>query len=259
MKEIIFTIACILLIASMLLSATPSENTPQNFYIRRNGNERPACDEMHERIEKLGAYYIDKKANNSDKQKKIYLTFDVGYENGNVAKILDIMKEKGVVGAFFILKYPILKNPDLILRMVDEGHLVCNHTKNHKDLTTLTKDEITRDLKDLEVAYHNLTGKEISKYFRFPEGRFSESCIKHINSLGYKSVFWSFGYADWDNNNQVNPARATELIINNTHSGEVILLHPTSSTNAEILGNLIDRWRGMGYTFGTLDELCSES
>ena len=125
-------------------------------------------------------------------------------------------------------------------------------------MTKLTNDEITKDLSELEEAYFNLTGREISKYFRFPEGRFSQTAIKHINSLGYKSVFWSFAYADWDNNNQQNPALAFDLIINNTHSGEVILLHPTSSTNAEILGGLIDKWRKMGYTFGTLDELCKE-
>ncbi|MBQ8289792.1 MAG: polysaccharide deacetylase family protein [Clostridia bacterium] len=258
MKRIKFAIPCVLLIIAMLISAAPSEGNAENFYIKRNGSSRPVGDEMHKRIESLGAYYIDKSSGDTDESKRIYLTFDVGYENGNVAKILDVMKEKGVVGAFFILKYPILKNPDLILRMVNEGHLVCNHTKNHKDMTKLTNDEITKDLSELEEAYFNLTGREISKYFRFPEGRFSQTAIKHINSLGYKSVFWSFAYADWDNNNQQNPALAFDLIINNTHSGEVILLHPTSSTNAEILGGLIDKWREMGYTFGTLDELCKE-
>ncbi len=256
MKKFVLTLICIVLILTMLLSAAPSSSEGVSFYIKRNGNKRPVGDEMHRRLESLGAYYIDKNAMDDDEAGVIYLTFDVGYENGNVEKTLDILKEKNVPGAFFILKYPILKNPELIKRMADEGHLVCNHTKNHKDLSTLTNDEITEDLKNLEDAYFDLTGEKLAKYFRFPEGKYSESALEHINSLGYTSVFWSFGYADWDNNNQSSPERAFKLIIDNTHNGEVILLHPTSSTNVEILPRLIDKWREMGYTFGTLDELC---
>ena len=139
--------------------------------------------------------------------------------------------------------------------MANEGHTVCNHTKNHKDLTKCSFDEIRKNLSDLEKIYEQKTGKIMSKYFRFPEGRFNEATLKYINELGYKTVFWSFGYEDWDNNRQPSCEKAIQKIIANTHNGEVILLHPTSTTNAEILPRLIDLWIDMGYSFGTLDQL----
>jgi peptidoglycan-N-acetylmuramic acid deacetylase len=140
--------------------------------------------------------------------------------------------------------------------MVNEGHLVCNHTKRHDDLTKLSEDEITKSITELENLYRNCTGRELSKYFRFPEGRYNETALKCVQNLGYKTIFWSFAYADWDNNHQADEEKSIKKILDNTHNGAVILLHPTSKTNANILKTLITKWREMGYTFGTLDELC---
>ena len=143
--------------------------------------------------------------------------------------------------------------------MAVEGHLVCNHTKNHKDLTSASEEEIAKDLFALEEIYKENTGYEMAKYFRFPEGKYSVEALKCVQKLGYKTIFWSFGYDDWDNCRQPSKERAIKKILDNTHNGAVILLHPTSATNAKILPTLIKAWRDMGYEFGTLDELTSKS
>jgi peptidoglycan-N-acetylmuramic acid deacetylase len=192
-------------------------------------------------------------------EKIAYLTFDAGYENGNVEKILDTLKEKGVVGAFFILKNLIDRNPDLVKRMCTEGHFVCNHTASHRDVSKFkSKDELSVELNVLNEKYKNLTGEDLKKYFRPPEGRFSKESLKFAEELGYKTVFWSFAYADWDNAKQPTPEYAKKKIYDNIHNGCVLLLHPTSSVNAEILGEVIDHMRNEGYTFGTLDDLSLE-
>ncbi len=228
-----------------------------NWFVRRSGNKQPEITGEQKIIEKYNGYYIDKNYKDNSSEKKIYITFDAGYENGNISKILDILKEKEVSAAFFILNYIILKNPDIVSRMAGEGHLVCNHTKNHKDLSKLTKDEIQENIYSLEHTYEEKMGMKMEKYFRFPEGRYSEEALSVINEMGYKTIFWSFGYDDWDNDRQPDPEKSIEKIISNTHNGEIILLHPTSDTNVKILGTLIDKWREMGYSFGTLDELAS--
>ena len=139
--------------------------------------------------------------------------------------------------------------------MKNEGHLVCNHTKNHKDLTKCSDEEILKNVTDLEKIYEERTGNTLDKYFRFPEGRYSESAIKAVNDVGYKTIFWSFAYDDWDNMRQPNAKKAYKKILSNTHDGAIILLHPTSDTNVEIFPSLIKEWKCMGYRFGTLEEL----
>ena len=243
------------MIFTNILCTVSSAEGGLNWYVKRAGNSRPSVPEEHKIVDQYNTYYIDKKLSDESKEKKIYLTFDAGYENGNVEKILDILKEKNVPAAFFILEYIILKNPDLICRMNSEGHLVCNHTKNHRDMSKLTKEEIIQDLKELEKVYEEKSGKQMAKYFRFPEGRYSEEALKTVCEMGYKTIFWSFGYADWDDRKQPDVQKSFDKVIKNTHNGAVILLHPTSKTNVEILPKLIDEWRKMGYSFGTLDEL----
>ena len=228
------------------------DTTPYNWYFKKNdSHEQPPLDSCLEFIKKQDGYYLDEGC----KEKVIYLTFDAGYENGNVEKILDTLKAEKVPAAFFLLDNIILKNTDLVLRMVDEGHLVCNHTKNHKNLSSADEEEIRRNLTALEKIYEEKTGREMSKYFRFPEGSYSIEALKSIERLGYKTVFWSFAYEDWDNNRQLSRDKAIRKIIDGTHNGAVMLFHPTSSTNADIMPELISRWRDMGYRFGTLDQL----
>lgn len=248
MKKILS--ACILAIMFLTLALKVNAQGELNWYIKRKGRDIPIFPKEAVEAESYDAYYIDKSG-----EKKIYLTFDAGYENGNVEKILDVLKEKSVPAAFFLLDNIILKNSDLVLRMEDEGHLVCNHTKNHKNLSFASEEEIARNLKALEMIYEERCGRKMSKYFRFPEGRYTLQALKTVQSLGYKTIFWSFAYDDWDNGRQPDCDKAIKKVLDNTHDGAVMLFHPTSSTNAEIFPILIDSWRDMGYTFGTLDEL----
>ncbi len=214
----------------------------------KNG-ERPTNFESEEMLKKYGAIYIG----NAD-EKTVYLTFDAGYENGNVAKTLDILKKHDVKAAFFILPHLVSANTELVLRMTNEGHLVCNHTYSHRDMSKVTdKESFSQELTKLEKVYADTTGLTMAKYFRPPEGSFSEENLKFADELGYRTVFWSLAYADWDNNKQMAPERAKELILSRMHNGCVVLLHPTSSTNAAILDELISELKAQGYKFETLD------
>ena len=139
--------------------------------------------------------------------------------------------------------------------MVNEGHLVCNHTSDHKDLTRLSNADIISNLSLLENEYTELTGLQMDKIFRFPEGRYSISALKLLFENGYKSVFWSMAYDDWDNSRQMNPDKAKQKLLSTTHEGAILLLHPTSDTNTKILRDLIREWKKMGYSFGTLKEI----
>jgi peptidoglycan-N-acetylmuramic acid deacetylase len=253
----------LLIICSLILLSIPLEVFAQgnsySWYCKRNSeHKQPDVDAPLSFISDYGGYYVDKRASDNG-DKVIYLTFDVGYENGNVARILDTLKEENTPAAFFVLKNVIEKEPSLIMRMINEGHLVCNHTANHPDVTKYaTKEELLSELAKLEQVYYDLTGLEMPKYFRPPEGRFSERSMRFANDLGYKTIFWSFAYADWDNNAQMRPETAMKKIMDNVHNGEIMLLHPTSATNADILGDVIRALKAEGYRFGTLDELTSE-
>ena len=228
-----------------------------NWYcVHAKDHRQPVADGQLLFVEDCGGYYIDHK-HDSDKanDKVVYLTFDVGYENGNVTKILDAMKEEDVTGAFFILGNVAVKNAALVKRMADEGPLVCNHTYSHRDMTGRSRDEVAAELERLEQTCLEKTGIAVSKYFRPAEGKFDKALLQSVQSLGYKTVFWSFAYADWDNGRQMNPDKAFNKIMDNLHNGAVILLHPTSATNAEIMGRVIREIKAQGYRFGTLDEL----
>lgn len=182
--------------------------------------------------------------------KQICLTFDEGYENGYTDSILDTLKEKKVQAIFFVTYDFASQNPDLIKRMISEGHIVGNHTYRH-----YTMDEVTEEAATEEIVYlHQYIQKNYNyqmKYFRFPKGEFSEATLALAKSLGYKSVFWSFAYEDWDTENVMNPQDALKKVTESTHPGAIYLLHAVSSTNAEILGDAIDNIRQQGYTFTT--------
>lgn len=183
-----------------------------------------------------------------DESKRICLTFDEGYENGFTPAILDTLKEKNVKAVFFVTYDFASTNGDLIQRMIDEGHVVGNHTWHHYDMTTLSTD-IARE----EIEYlHNYIEDNFNytmSYFRFPEGCFSEQNLGVVKDLGYKSVFWSYAYADWDTEKQVDEDTAFSGIVNSTHAGEIMLLHAVSKTNAAILGKVIDDVRKQGFEF----------
>ena len=190
--------------------------------------------------------------------KVLYLTFDAGYENGSTAKILDTLKAHQVPAAFFLVGNYIEKNADLVRRMAQEGHIVANHTMHHPDMSKLSdKAAFSKELTDLETLYKETTGQEMPKYYRPPQGLYSEENLKMAKELGYKTVFWSLAYVDWNNDAQPTAEEAFRKLLPRTHDGAVVLLHSTSKTNAAILAELITKWKDMGYRFGTVEELFS--
>ena len=186
----------------------------------------------------------------------LYLTFDAGYENGSTEKILDTLKEHNVPAAFFLVGNYLEKNADLVRRMVEEGHIVGNHTMHHHDMSKLSdKAVFCKELTDLEDLFREVTGKELPKYYRPPQGIYSEDNLLMAKELGYKTVFWSLAYVDWNNDAQPTAGEAFSKLLPRTHNGAVVLLHSTSATNAEILDELLTRWTEMGYRFASIDEL----
>ncbi len=227
-----------------------NQNKNQQWYFKRKGNGETSCPYTDSFLSRTNSYWRENTA-----EKRIYLTFDVGYMNENVLKILDVLKEEEVPAAFFILGHPLLKNTDTVKRMKEDGHLVCNHTKNHKDISNLSKEEITKNLTDLEKLFEEKTGYLLDKFFRPPEGKFSEESLIYIKEMGYKNIFWSYAYADWDDHNQMSPKKALSKLKENLHSGEILLLHPTSKTNAEIIKDFILYAKEEGYVFLSLTNL----
>ena len=206
-----------------------------------------------EQLKKYDAVYIG-----DTSEKVLYLTFDAGYENGCTAQILDVLKKHQVPAAFFLVGNYIQQNADLVRRMVDEGHIVGTHTMHHYDMSKISdKNTFTKELSDLEGLFKETTGKDMPKYYRPPQGIYSEENLKMAQELGYKTVFWSLAYADWDNSKQPTADYAFSKLLPRIHNGAVLLLHSTSKTNAEILDELLTRYKEMGYTFASLDALFS--
>ena len=191
-------------------------------------------------------------------EKVLYLTFDAGYENGCTEKILDVLKKHQVPAAFFLVGNYLEQNADLVRRMVAEGHIVGNHTMHHPDMSKISdKAAFQKELQDLENLYREVTGETMKKYYRPPQGCYSEENLQMAKELGYRTVFWSLAYVDWNNDSQPTKEYAFSKLLPRTHNGAVILLHSTSTTNAEILDELLTQWKNMGYTFGTVEELFS--
>ena len=252
---LLFFVVLSLLCASVIgVSAAPE--CFRWYCVHVKDHKQPSIGAELAFIEELGGYYIDRQHTDANADDKvIYLTFDAGYENGNIEKTLDVLREENVPAAFFILQNLVVKNTDLVKRMVNEGHSVCNHTARHKDMSTFSNEAFLEELHTMEALYREHTGFAMSKYYRPPEGTFSRENLVCANENGYKTIFWSFAYPDWDNNKQMNTEKAKQIILDNIHNGEVMLLHPTSSTNASILQEVIQTLKAEGYRFGTLDEL----
>lgn len=192
-------------------------------------------------------------------EKVLYLTFDAGYDNGCTAQILDTLNARHVPAAFFVVGSFIKSNPELVQRMAKEGHIVGNHTEHHYDMSHIADEETFRnELESVEEEYLQAVGEPMPKFYRPPQGIYSEQNLKMAQELGYKTVFWSLAYVDWLQDDQPSSDEAFEKLLGRIHPGAVVLLHSTSSTNAAILDELLDKWEQMGYRFGTLEELFSE-
>lgn len=218
--------------------------------IKRNDNHnQPSLGEENKKL--IDKYNGIAMGNNEDKF--VYLTFDLGYEAGYTAKILDDLNQRNAKATFFITAHYLNSAPDLIKRMIDEGHIVGNHTVNHKSMPDISDDEIKTELMTLNQALYDKFGYEM-KYMRPPKGEFSERTLSLTENLGFKTVMWSFAYVDWIEEKQPAREEALNKIISNLHNGEVMLLHATSKTNGEIMGDIVDNIRKEGYEIKSLEE-----
>nr|WP_229722270.1 delta-lactam-biosynthetic de-N-acetylase [Priestia taiwanensis] len=207
-------------------------------------------DPWHNLLTKYDGVYIG-----NTSKKEVYLTFDNGYENGFTPKILDVLKEKKVLATFFITGQFIKENPDLVKRMVDEGHIVGNHTWHHPNLTTVNNVRLEKELTLLKDEFKQLTGKDEMTYMRPPEGVFSERTLAVTKKLGYRHIMWSLAFLDWKVEEQHGWKYSYDNVMRKIHPGAVILLHTISSDNAHALGSIIDGVREKGYEFKSLDDL----
>ena len=215
---------------------------------RNNNHEQPDLGTKNKKIidEAKGIAMVNKES------KKVYLTFDEGYEAGYTEKILEVLKQNEVKACFFITAHYVNTSSDLVQKMIDNGHIIGNHTVNHKSMPSLNNEQIKEEVMNLHTTICNKFNYEM-KYIRPPKGEYSESTINYCNTLGYTTVMWSFAYDDWDENKQGREEYAKKKILENIHNGAVILLHGNSKDNTNVLDYCIKEIRNMGYEFETLD------
>ena len=232
---------------------TAAEVTNWGLSFRQEG-QPPVGNASAAELAKHNAHYIG-----NTTQKRIYLTFDAGYENGYTPAILDTLKKQNVPAAFFVVGHYLESAPELVKRMVAEGHTVANHTYSHPDMSAIAgEDAFLHELSRVEMKYKEIVGKDMPKYYRPPQGKYSEQNLRMACEAGYHTFFWSLAYVDWQTDKQPTREQALDKLIGRIHPGAVVLLHSTSATNAQVLEEVIIKWTEMGYTFGTLSELCDE-
>ena len=237
-----------ILLAAAQFSTIPTGAWGLSFSVEGQTPSGPAGISQ---LQALDAAYVG-----NTREPVLYLTFDAGYENGYTEQILDVLKKHDVKAAFFLVGDYLERNGDLVRRMVEEGHVVGNHTASHPDMSKISdKAAFEKELQEVETLFREITGKELPRFYRPPQGIYSQTNLEHAQQLGYKTVFWSLAYADWDNKNQPTREYALNKLLPRTHNGAVILLHSTSKTNAEILDELITTWKSRGYHFATIDRL----
>lgn len=197
------------------------------------------------------AYYVG-----DDSEKVLYLTFDCGYENGNTEPILDALKKHDAKGTFFVVGHFLETAPELVKRMVEEGHAVGNHTYHHLDMPTISDmEKFQEEMDGVADLFQEITGEELSPYYRPPQGKCNENNLKMAQELGYCTIFWSLAHVDWNQDNQPGREESINKLTSRVHPGAIVLLHNTSKTNGEILDELLTKWEEMGYSFRPLSEL----
>ena len=213
----------------------------------------PVANASQEYLRNFGALYVG-----DANQKEIYITFDAGFENGNTERILDALKKHGVKATFFLVGNYFETQPELVKRMAEEGHTIGNHTYSHPDMSKIGDiQSFQTELQKNEALYRDILGSEMPKLYRPPQGKFCEENLKMAQQLGYSTVFWSLAYVDWYTDDQPTPEQAFSKLLPRIHPGAVVLLHSTSSTNAEILDELLTKWEETGYSFGDLEAYCA--
>ena len=213
----------------------------------------PVANASQEYLRNFDARYVG-----DANQKEIYITFDAGFENGNTERILDALKKHGVKATFFLVGNYFETQPELVKRMAEEGHTIGNHTYSHPDMSKIGDiQSFQTELQKNESLYRDILGSEMPKLYRPPQGKFCEENLKMAQQLGYSTVFWSLAYVDWYTDDQPTPEQAFSKLLPRIHPGAVVLLHSTSSTNAEILDELLTKWEETGYSFGDLEAYCA--
>lgn len=214
-------------------------------------NEKPRGNATEEELLKYDSYFVG-----DCNEKSIYITFDVGYEAGYTESILDTLKKHNVKAAFFVVGNYFSSDADIVKRMYEEGHIVANHTKTHPDMSKMsTLADFKAQIEPVEEQYKQITGQEMKKYYRPPQGIYNIQNLQDAQSLGYKTIFWSVAYVDWERDNQPSQEKAMSTLLKRVHNGAIILLHSTSKTNMEILDQFLTTLENDGYTFKTLDDL----
>ena len=213
----------------------------------------PVANASQEYLKNFDALYVG-----DTNKKEIYITFDAGFENGNTERILDALKKHGVKATFFLVGNYFETQPELVKRMAEEGHTIGNHTYSHPDMSKIGDiQSFQTELQKNEALYRDVLGSEMPKLYRPPQGKFCEENLKMAQQLGYSTVFWSLAYVDWYTDDQPTPEQAFSKLLPRIHPGAVVLLHSTSSTNAEILDELLTKWEETGYSFGDLEAYCA--
>lgn len=208
------------------------------------GNATPA------EMAKYNAYFMAE-----GDEKVIYLTFDCGYENGNTEPILDALKAHNAPATFFVVGHFLESAPDIVKRMVEEGHTVGNHTYHHPDMSQISdRDAFQKEMDDVAAKYKEITGQDMTMYYRPPQGKYSQANLQMAKDMGYSTFFWSLAYVDWNQDSQPSHEQAFEKLTKRIHPGAIVLLHSTSQTNGEIMDELLTKWEEMGYTFRPLSD-----
>lgn len=226
------------------------DSSQKDWYFKSNNNERPIFpDYVKEYIKNYSIYVMGKE------EKVLYMTFNCGYEYNNYTlDILEILKEQEIKAAFFVTGGYVKNNPEIVKKMINEGHIVGNHGYTHATLTNLSNDELIKEFENLRVEFKNITGEEMSKYVRPASGIYSENILNISSQLGYKTVFWSLAYKDWDTSDQPGKSKAYSQLINHVHNGCIVMLHTVSKSNKEALKEAIIKLKEDGYIFKSLDE-----
>ncbi|WP_044894963.1 delta-lactam-biosynthetic de-N-acetylase [Bacillus alveayuensis] len=257
MKKVAAVLSLLLIFGYTIISYQVSaiSNKAIHWGFKRSENHEPpsAGKELDDLLAKYDAFYLG-----NTSKKEIYLTFDNGYENNYTAQILDILKEKRVPAAFFVTGHYLESAPDLVKRMVKEGHIVGNHSWHHPDLTQVSDEKLRKELESVRKKTAELTGQKTMNYLRPPRGIFSERTLAVARELGYYHVFWSLAFVDWHTDQQKGWQYAYNNIMKQIHPGAILLLHTVSKDNAEALAKVIDDLRKQGYTFKSLDDLMLE-
>ena len=215
---------------------------------------QPTGTASADQLKEYNAYYVGDAG-----EKKIYLTFDCGYENGNSPAILDALKKHNAPATFFVVGHFLESAPEIVKRMVEDGHTVGNHTWHHPEMSKISDvAAFEKELKDVETRYQEITGEELTRFYRPPQGKYNTQNLQMASNLGYKTFFWSLAYVDWIQDQQPTKEAAFDKLLKRIHPGAVVLLHSTSSTNAQILDELLTKWEEMGYHFAPLSELAEK-